>query len=142
MRERLRKWCDNGLERITADLEDLQMHKAIRNLTRLFERIQDFEKRLKKRGQLDRADAEALVAAILLLARALPFAPHVAEAILLDSGRVEGRSSRAWPDAAGIPVAVVDTPASWFCPLSVRLEPEKAPRSTPMSHLLCSSGLD
>ena len=46
MRERLRKWCDNGLARITADLEDLQMHKAVRNVTRLFERIQDFEKRV------------------------------------------------------------------------------------------------
>ncbi|HWB69245.1 MAG TPA: class I tRNA ligase family protein, partial [Solirubrobacterales bacterium] len=45
MRERLRKWCANGLARITADMEDLQMHKAARNITRLFERIQDFEKR-------------------------------------------------------------------------------------------------
>src|ERR1041384_6993392 len=33
MRERLCKWCDNGLARITADLEQLQMHKAIRNTT-------------------------------------------------------------------------------------------------------------
>ena len=44
------------------------MHKAVRNLTRLFERIQDFEKRVvKRRGQLDRADAEAQVAALVLL---------------------------------------------------------------------------
>ena len=49
MRERLRKWCDNGLARITDDLEQLQMHKAVRNVTRLFERIQDFEKRVVKR---------------------------------------------------------------------------------------------
>ena len=61
------------------------MHKAVRNVTRLFERIQDFEKRVvKRRGQLDRADAEAQVAALVLLARALaPFAPHVAEELLL-----------------------------------------------------------
>ncbi len=113
MRERLRKWCDNGLERIAADTAELQMHKSIRNLTRLFERIQDFEKQLKKRGQLDRADAEALVAAILLLARALqPFAPHAAEAILIDSGRFASDDlPGAWPDVAGIPVAVADTPA-------------------------------
>jgi leucyl-tRNA synthetase len=38
LRERLCKWCDNGLERITADIEELQMHKAVRNVTRLFER--------------------------------------------------------------------------------------------------------
>ena len=69
MRERLRKWCENGLARITDDLEELQMHKAVRNVTRLFERIQDFEKRVvKRRGQLDRADAEALAEALVLLA--------------------------------------------------------------------------
>jgi leucyl-tRNA synthetase len=108
MRERLRKWCDNGLERIAADTADLQMHKSIRNLTRLFERIQDFEKQLKKRGQLDRVDAEALVAALLLLARALqPFAPHTAEAILIDSGHYTSDDlPGVWPDAGSIPVAV------------------------------------
>ena len=51
MRERLGKWCENGIERITADLVELQMHKAIRDLTRLFERIQDYEKRvIQRRG--------------------------------------------------------------------------------------------
>ena len=68
MRDRLRKWCENGLERITDDIGELQMHKSIRNMTRLFERIQEFEKRVvKRRGQLDRADAEAQVAALVLL---------------------------------------------------------------------------
>ena len=68
MRERLVKWCDNGVERITADLADLQMHKAVRNVTRLFERIQDYEKRVvKRRGRLSRADAEALAEALVLL---------------------------------------------------------------------------
>jgi leucyl-tRNA synthetase len=108
MRDRLRKWCENGLARITDDVEQLQMHKAIRNITRLFERIQDFEKRVaKRRGQLDRADAEAQVAALVLLAQALaPFAPHTAEDLLLGSGRVEDSSlPAAWPDAAVIPVA-------------------------------------
>jgi leucyl-tRNA synthetase len=113
-RERLRKWCENGLERVTEDTAELQMHKSIRDLTRLFERIQDFEKRLKKRGQLDRADAEALVAALVLLAQALmPFAPHTAEQILLDSGRVEASElPGSWPDAASIAVAGADAAAS------------------------------
>src|SRR5262249_42259893 len=72
MRDRLRKWCENGLSRITADTAELQMHKAIRNITRLFERIQDFEKRVAaRRGQLDQADAEAQLAALVLLARTL-----------------------------------------------------------------------
>jgi leucyl-tRNA synthetase len=101
MRERLRKWCDNGLGRITADLEELQMHKAVRNVTRLFERIQDFEKRVvKRRGALSRADAEAQVAALLLLARTLaPFAPHAAEALLLAGGEEDGEALPGiWPE--------------------------------------------
>ena len=84
------------------------MHKAIRNITRLFERIQDFEKRVvKRRGQLDRADAEAQIAALVLLAQALvPFAPHAAEELLIASGRGEAdRLLGSWPDAAEIPVA-------------------------------------
>lgn len=107
MRDRLRKWCDNGLERISADTAELQMHKSIRNITRLFERIQDFEKRVvKRRGQLDRADAEAQVAALVLLAQVLvPFAPHAAEEILLASGRPdEADLAACWPAAASIPV--------------------------------------
>ncbi len=108
MRDRLRKWCENGLERITADIEELQMHKAIRNITRLFERIQDFEKRVvKRRGQLDRADAEAQIAALVLLIQALaPFAPHTAEELLIASGRSDGPDLLgSWPDSAAIPTA-------------------------------------
>jgi leucyl-tRNA synthetase len=89
LRERLGKWCDNGLERIGADLEELQMHKAVRNVTRLLERIKDYEKRIvERRGQLGREDCEALLEALALLARALsPFAPHIAEQLLIDLGR-------------------------------------------------------
>jgi leucyl-tRNA synthetase len=114
MRDRLRKWCDNGLARITDDVEQLQMHKAVRNLTRLFERIQDFEKRVaKRRGQLDRADAEAQVAALRLLARALaPFAPHIAEELAIAApGGPDPESDNRWPVAADIPVASEEAPA-------------------------------
>jgi leucyl-tRNA synthetase len=112
-REKLRGWCENGLARIADDTADLQMHKSIRNLTRFLERIQQFEKQLKKRGQLDKADAEALVVAILLLAQALqPFAPHAAEGILLNSGRFTSDDlPGSWPNAAAIPVAVADAVA-------------------------------
>jgi leucyl-tRNA synthetase len=107
-REKLRGWCENGLSRIADDTAELQMHKSIRDLTRLFERIQQFEKQLKKRGQLDRVDAEALVAAILVLARALqPFAPHAAEQILINSGRFTSEDlPGTWPDASSVPVAL------------------------------------
>jgi leucyl-tRNA synthetase len=87
LRERLRKWCENGLGRVESDLESLQMHKAVRDLARLFERIRDFEKRvIERRGELSSADSEALVEALRLLARALvPFAPHAGEALLLQA---------------------------------------------------------
>jgi leucyl-tRNA synthetase len=114
-RDRLRKWCDNGLARITADVEQLQMHKAVRNITRLLERIQDYEKRvIQRRGQLDRADAEAQIAALILLARTLvPFAPHMAEELLVALG--VGNSAEAlstWPETAEIPVSPASAPAS------------------------------
>jgi leucyl-tRNA synthetase len=100
MRERLVKWCDNGVARITEDVAELQMHKAVRNVTRLFERIQDFEKRVvKRRGRLSRADAEALAEALVLLDRVLaPFAPHFAEALLIEAGREDDVESLSrWP---------------------------------------------
>ncbi|MGB7588266.1 MAG: class I tRNA ligase family protein [Solirubrobacterales bacterium] len=108
IRERLAKWCENGVARITADLEELQMHKAVRNATRLFDRIKDYEKRIvARRGTLCREDYEALLAALDLLSRILaPFTPHVAEQLLLalgneDGGGLPGR----WPE----PVAVEAT---------------------------------
>jgi leucyl-tRNA synthetase len=89
IRERLGKWCENGVARITADLEELQMHKAVRNVTRLLERIQDYEKRIvQRRGQLSRADYEALLEALALLSRTLsPFAPHLAEELSIALGQ-------------------------------------------------------
>jgi leucyl-tRNA synthetase len=106
LRERLRKWCDNGLERITTSLKELQMHTAVRDVTRLFERIQDFEKRvIQRRGGLSRADAEAQVAALVLLVQTLaPFAPHAAEALLLSAGHEDGSELLGpWPDRLVLP---------------------------------------
>jgi len=115
MRDRLRKWCENGLARITADIEQLQMHKAVRNITRLLERIQDYEKRvLQRRGELDRADAEAQLAALVLLARTLlPFAPHTAEELLVALGVEDSAGAlEAWPEEVDIPVQPSASPAS------------------------------
>jgi leucyl-tRNA synthetase len=115
MRDRLRKWCENGLARITADVEQLQMHKAVRNITRLLERIQDYEKRvIQRRGELGRADAEAQLAALVLLARTLlPFAPHVAEELLVALGVEDSLEAlEAWPDEVDIPVQPSPAPAS------------------------------
>jgi leucyl-tRNA synthetase len=107
IRERLAKWCDSGVGRIGAELEQLQMHKAVRNVTRLFERIQDYEKRiLKRRGELSRADFETLLEALALLARTLsPFAPHIAEELLLALGRDPSVGFPAQGESLPLPMA-------------------------------------
>ena len=101
LRERLQKWCANGVARITSDLEDLQMHSAIRNVTRLFERIKDFEKRvLERRGALCQEDLDALRSALVLLIKCLaPFAPHLAEELLIAAGGEDGPELLGpWPE--------------------------------------------
>ena len=107
IRERLGKWCDNGVERITADLEELQMHKAVRNVTRLLERIKDYEKRIvERRGQLGREDYAALLEALALLARTLsPFAPHIAEELSIALGRDASVGFPAGGEASSVSMA-------------------------------------
>jgi leucyl-tRNA synthetase len=108
LRERLGKWCDNGIARITADYDELQMHKAVRDVTRLFERIQDYEKRIvKRREQLSKEDHETLLEALALLARALaPLAPHIAEELLIALGGEDGPDLLGpWPEAGLAPAA-------------------------------------
>ncbi len=107
IRERLGKWCDNGVERITSDLEELQMHKAVRNVTRLLERIKDYEKRIiQRRGQLSREDYETLLEALTLLARTLsPFAPHIAEELLAALGQDASVGFPAGGEAASLSMA-------------------------------------
>jgi leucyl-tRNA synthetase len=87
LRKRLEQWCDTAVEKITEDLQELEMHSAVRNVMRLLDRIRDYEKRvIAKRGELCVEDRDALVAALQMLARMLiPFAPHIAEELLIAS---------------------------------------------------------
>ncbi|MFZ1153350.1 MAG: class I tRNA ligase family protein [Solirubrobacteraceae bacterium] len=87
LRKRLEQWCETAIEKITEDLQELEMHSAVRNLMRLFDRIRDYEKRvIAKRGSLCEEDRQALIAALQMLARVLiPFAPHIAEELLIAS---------------------------------------------------------
>jgi leucyl-tRNA synthetase len=87
LRNRLKQWCETAVEKITEDLRELEMHSAVRNVMRLFDRIRDYEKRvIAKRGSLCAEDHEALIAALQTLVRVLmPFAPHVAEELLIAS---------------------------------------------------------
>jgi leucyl-tRNA synthetase len=86
IRERLEKWCVNGSKRITTAYQAVQIHKAIRESSRLFERIKDFERRvIDRRGNLCLADTEARLEALVVLVRLLtPVVPHFGETLLLE----------------------------------------------------------
>jgi leucyl-tRNA synthetase len=98
LRKRLDQWCETAVEKITEDLVELEMHTAVRNVMRLFDRIKDYEKRvLAKRGSLCAEDREALLRALQLIARVLvPFAPHIAEQLLI-AGSADGEIDTTWP---------------------------------------------
>jgi leucyl-tRNA synthetase len=103
LRKRMQQWCETAVEKITEDTRELEMHSAVRNVMRLFDRIRDYEKRvLAKRGSLCAEDRQVLLAALQTLARVLiPFAPHIAEELLtmsLPPGVTEIDTS--WPAQA------------------------------------------
>ena len=68
---------------------------------------------VNRRGGLSRPDAEALVSALVLLAQVLaPFAPHIAEELLLAAGRADGPELvGSWPQEAAIAEAAAPTGA-------------------------------
>jgi leucyl-tRNA synthetase len=99
LRVKLAQWCERGAQKITEDMEGLEMHSAVRNVMRLFDRIKDFDKRVVARqGALARADSEALLQALALLAQLLgPFTPHMAEELWLALGNEENGPQTPWP---------------------------------------------
>jgi leucyl-tRNA synthetase len=80
-------------------MEQLEMHGAVRNVMRLFDRINDFDKRVLERdGQLSKANSDALLNALTLLAQLLgPLAPHIAEELWIAFGRHEHGPQTLWP---------------------------------------------
>ena len=99
LRLKLAQWSEAAVERTTADMENLEMHSAVRNVMRLFDRIKDFEKRvLAREPSLSPANIEALLAALSVLVQMLgPFAPHIAEELWLALGHEEGGAQTPWP---------------------------------------------
>ncbi|HEY2141231.1 MAG TPA: class I tRNA ligase family protein [Solirubrobacteraceae bacterium] len=99
LRRRLEKWCETAAEKITEEMESLEMHSAVRNVMRLFDRIKDFEKRvLARQPELSAADSDALLDALTVLVQLLgPLAPHLAEELWLAAGHEESGASAPWP---------------------------------------------
>jgi leucyl-tRNA synthetase len=99
LRLKLSQWCDTAVEKITEDMESLEMHSAVRNVMRLFDRIKDFEKRVLARdSQLGAANLDALLTALTTLVQMLgPFTPHLAEELWIAFGNDEHATQTPWP---------------------------------------------
>jgi leucyl-tRNA synthetase len=99
LRLKLTQWCQAGAEKVTEDMESLEMHSAVRNVMRLFDRIKDFEKRvLARQPALGGADTEALLQALTVLVQMLgPLAPHLAEELWISFGNDEHSAQTPWP---------------------------------------------
>jgi leucyl-tRNA synthetase len=93
------QWCETAVEKITEDMEKLEMHSAVRNVMRLFDRIKDFDKRVVAReGQLSTANLDALMGALRLLVQTLgPLAPHLAEELWIALGNEDPDTQTPWP---------------------------------------------
>jgi len=103
LRLKLAQWCEKAVEKITEDMQGLEMHSAVRNVMRLFDRIKDFEKRVTAhQGELSRADSDALIVALTLLAQLLgPFAPHLSEELWIAFGN-DGDTQTPWPGVSSL----------------------------------------
>ncbi|HEX3511458.1 MAG TPA: class I tRNA ligase family protein [Solirubrobacteraceae bacterium] len=99
LRARLEKWCETAVEKMTEDMDALEMHSAVRNVMRLFDRIKDFEKRvLAREPELNEANRAALLEALQVHAQMLaPLAPHIAEELWISLGNEEHAAQTPWP---------------------------------------------
>jgi leucyl-tRNA synthetase len=100
LRRRLQIWTQTAVEKITEDLLELEMHKAVRNTMRLLDRIKDFEKKAVARagGTLGSENHEALLEALALLAQVLtPFAPHTGEELWVALKGEQAALDPPWP---------------------------------------------
>jgi leucyl-tRNA synthetase len=99
LRLKLAQWCENAIKRTTEDMESLEMHSAVRNVMRLFDRIKDFEKRVLARDKgLTSANREALLDGLRVLVQMLgPLAPHLGEELWIELGEDEHGAQTPWP---------------------------------------------
>jgi leucyl-tRNA synthetase len=108
LRRRLAGWCDVATQRITANLDGLDMQQATRNLVRLLERIENFEQRVvSERGEVAGPDRDAVVVALRVLIQLLsPFAPHLCEELWQRRGGAGLVCTAPWPEQDNHPQEV------------------------------------
>jgi leucyl-tRNA synthetase len=81
LQRRLARWCSTAVERVRENLENVDLHRATRNVVTLFVRIEDFEARaFAARGGLNDSDRIAVANALVVLVDLLsPLAPALAD---------------------------------------------------------------
>jgi leucyl-tRNA synthetase len=98
LRRRLARWCEVACEKVTPQLEHLELQRAAHNAILLASRIEDFEARALEYGDPDARDREAVVAALLVLASLLaPMTPHMAEELWSAAGGTAPIGQAPWP---------------------------------------------
>lgn len=97
-RRRLATWVRIGADKVTTNLEQLDMQRATRNMRLLLTRIRDFEERASGAGELDDDDRAAIVDSLLVHLRLLaPCAPHICEELWELSGQESLLAAAPWP---------------------------------------------
>lgn len=98
-RRRLADWCRTATARVTENYESLELHKATRNIMKLLDAIEAFERRvLQSRGDLTESDRDAIALALVtLLQLTAPVTPHIAEELWHRAGRDGFVCQEPWP---------------------------------------------
>lgn len=101
LRRRLAAWCDVALRKVTENFAELKTQRATRNTMILLDRIEDFEQRATREGDLSAEDAQAVRSALLLLITLLaPIAPHVCDELWGRAGGDGAIGEAPWPARA------------------------------------------
>jgi leucyl-tRNA synthetase len=100
LRLQLKRWCKAALTKTAAAYQGLNMQRAASNSAILLERIEQFEHRAEqRRGELSRADREAIVGALSILLQLIaPLTPHIAEELWEKGGNEPMISAVPWPE--------------------------------------------
>jgi leucyl-tRNA synthetase len=102
--DRLRRWlaasCDTATAKITRNIATVHTHLATRNLMRMLDQIEEFERRvIDRRGGLSTEDEAAIRVALVRLTQLLgPLAPHMAHELWSMSGESDLLADAGWPE--------------------------------------------
>lgn len=99
---RLRVWRETALAKITANLDGMEFHSAVRNVMLLFQRIQQFDTAARRHGETLPGPARAVFqeAVATLLCTLAPMTPHFAAELWERCGGGPALAVLRWPSPA------------------------------------------